>query len=409
MKIIRFESENFKRLKAVEIEPDGNLVVISGMNEEGKSSVLDAIWDVLCHRAAKKNIKNPIRTGQDYAETRLDLGEYIAIRKYSKKTGKSTISVVSPNGDRIKKSPQKLLDGIQSDLSFDPWDFAQMKDSEQREVLAEVILNLTKGKIDLHEFDRQKEELKSERLVLNKNKSQLSQRLGAIAIPKDSDPKEEQSVKILSEQLSLAYKNNAALDRLKGLKEKRELLIAELADLDHKIEEAEDSVRSDLESPEIIQEKINKIQETNARAREVIKWHELSNELQKTGEELAKLNAKIKLCDIEKDEAIESVDLGIEGIKVTEEGIMVKDQEGGYVPFSQASAARRLRISLAIGMAANPQLRVLTIRDGSLLDDRNLEIIREMAEDKDYQIWIEYASRNKDDRFGLYIEDGEIV
>lgn len=44
MKIIRLDAANVKRLKAVEITPDGTLQVVTGANGAGKSSVLDAIW-----------------------------------------------------------------------------------------------------------------------------------------------------------------------------------------------------------------------------------------------------------------------------------------------------------------------------------------------------------------------------
>ena len=59
-------------------------------------------------------------------------------------------------------------------------------------------------------------------------------------------------------------------------------------------------------------------------------------------------------------------------------------------------------------MASNPKLRVLRVADGSLLDDESMQIIRDLTETKDYQIWIEYASRNSDDKMGVYIEDGEV-
>ena len=39
MKIIQLEARNVKRLKAVEIRPDGNVIVIGGKNGAGKSSV----------------------------------------------------------------------------------------------------------------------------------------------------------------------------------------------------------------------------------------------------------------------------------------------------------------------------------------------------------------------------------
>lgn len=42
MKIISLIAENVKRLVAVEIKPDGNMVVISGKNGAGKTSAADA-------------------------------------------------------------------------------------------------------------------------------------------------------------------------------------------------------------------------------------------------------------------------------------------------------------------------------------------------------------------------------
>ena len=40
MKIIKLTAENVKRLKAIEITPEGNLVVIGGLNDQGKTSTL---------------------------------------------------------------------------------------------------------------------------------------------------------------------------------------------------------------------------------------------------------------------------------------------------------------------------------------------------------------------------------
>ena len=38
-KIIKLQAENVKRLKAIEITPAGNTVIITGKNAQGKSSV----------------------------------------------------------------------------------------------------------------------------------------------------------------------------------------------------------------------------------------------------------------------------------------------------------------------------------------------------------------------------------
>ena len=47
MRIISLAASNFARLRAVEIRPTGALVPIVGRNDQGKSSVLKAIWTAL--------------------------------------------------------------------------------------------------------------------------------------------------------------------------------------------------------------------------------------------------------------------------------------------------------------------------------------------------------------------------
>jgi hypothetical protein len=76
------------------------------------------------------------------------------------------------------------------------------------------------------------------------------------------------------------------------------------------------------------------------------------------------------------------------------------------VPFSQASSARQLQAAVSIGLALNPKIRVILIRDGSLLDEDSMKLVSEMAEKNDAQIWVE---RVADGRPGcVVIEDGEI-
>jgi len=76
------------------------------------------------------------------------------------------------------------------------------------------------------------------------------------------------------------------------------------------------------------------------------------------------------------------------------------------LPFEQASDAERLRVSIAIAMATNPKLRVIRIRDGSLLDEDSMKMIAEMAKDGDFQYWIERVDSTG--TVGIVLEDGEV-
>ena len=76
------------------------------------------------------------------------------------------------------------------------------------------------------------------------------------------------------------------------------------------------------------------------------------------------------------------------------------------IPFSQASSAEQLRVSVAMGLAMNPTLKLLLIRDGSLLDVDSRRLIAEMAEAADAQVWMECVEENE--ATTIVIEDGAV-
>ena len=78
LRIVALTAENVKRLTAVHIEPQGNVVQITGRNRQGKTSVLDAIWWAI--EGASHIQASPIHKGADKARIRLDLGEILGRR-----------------------------------------------------------------------------------------------------------------------------------------------------------------------------------------------------------------------------------------------------------------------------------------------------------------------------------------
>ena len=62
---------------------------------------------------------------------------------------------------------------------------------------------------------------------------------------------------------------------------------------------------------------------------------------------------------------------------------------------------------MVLAMAANPELRVIRIKDGSLLDSENLALIDEIAKGGDFQVWIECVDGSG--KMGFYIEDGRVA
>ena len=99
--------------------------------------------------------------------------------------------------------------------------------------------------------------------------------------------------------------------------------------------------------------------------------------------------------------AVADADMPVPALSLTQDGVLL---EG--LPLEQASDAEQLRLSCSIAMAQNAKLRVIRVRNGSLLDEDSMAILREMAEDRDYQVWIEMVDTTG--KVGIVIEAGKV-
>jgi len=412
MRILQLHSENVKRLKVIDITPTDDIVIISGCNEQGKTSVIDCIWLALENRAASRNNPLPIRAGEDKALITIDLGTYIVTRKFT--SAGTTLEVRTPDGSKIT-SPQKLLDGLIGELSFDPWEFSRKREEEQRQMLADLLFTLTQGKVDMAEFERRREGAYAARTDANRERKRLATLVTQVTPPRADEPADEIAAQDLINSINDALVLKKTIEDAAA---KANSLTLEIAKLEEELKRANGQHEAVLKflanAPEVpnighLQSELQNIQDRNKRAREIQQYNTLVHGLQGVDKEIEKLNESLELIEIEKAEALEESPLPVKNLRITPDGLMVVTDGDKLVPFCQASAAQKLRISLGIAMAANPTLRVIRIADGSLLDDASMQIIRDMAKTQDFQVWVEYASRNDQDRIGVYIEDGSVA
>ena len=92
----------------------------------------------------------------------------------------------------------------------------------------------------------------------------------------------------------------------------------------------------------------------------------------------------------------------VPGVTFSSDGVLVNG-----LPFDQASSAEQLQIAVGMGLSANPELKVVLIRDGSLLDERSLAAVAEMADKYDAQIWLERVGEGKE--VSVVIADGRVL
>jgi hypothetical protein len=70
-------------------------------------------------------------------------------------------------------------------------------------------------------------------------------------------------------------------------------------------------------------------------------------------------------------------------------------------------------IGVAVSMALNPTMRIIQIKDGSLIGPKNMDLLQKMIKDGGYQLWIERVSDldqyNQTGKVGIFIEEGNVI
>ena len=144
--IVKFEAKNVKRIRAVQIEPDPekNVVLLTGRNRQGKSSILEVMFWAL---AGKREMPSrPIRQGEKEGSVTLDLGEYVVDLKITENG--SYLKVRSRDGFAAP-SPQTFLASRLGGYAANPLEFLRLKPDEQVKALQSLI----DVKFDPQEFE----------------------------------------------------------------------------------------------------------------------------------------------------------------------------------------------------------------------------------------------------------------
>lgn len=396
MKIIELYSENIKKIKAVRIIPKGNTVVISGDNEQGKTSVLDSIWYALEGGTALKGVKQPIRKGESKAKVELDLGDLKVTRTWTDKGSYLKVVPLQPG-----QSPQAVLDKLIGDLSFDPLEFTRMSDKEQREAL----IKLSDIDLDLNKWERDRKAIYDERTEINRKVKEYETRVAHYPAVPDDTPDEEIDIQVVTDEYTAASIDIARYqkeqDRIEALRIRRAQLQKELEAVADEAREIVHSMKRELPDINEIKARLDTVGQTNANVRAYLAHQDDITKLDGYQGTSEALTSDIDNLDSQKSKALKAAKFPIPDLSFDELGITYKG-----IPFKQCSASESLRVSLAMAMALNPELKVIRIMDGSLLGPKNKAMIKEMISEKDYQVWIEVVDTTG--KVGVYIEDGEV-
>ena len=428
MKILELRAENFKRLSLVELRPDGNMVVLTGANEQGKSSVLDAIMATIAGGRGMKDIPEPIKRGEDRAEVELDLGD-LRIRRVWKQGKPPTIEVTNADGMKYS-TPQSILDALTGSLTFDPLEFARMQPRDQRATL----LRLVELPFDIDENDRQRTALVQAETSARQDVKRAEQEVVIMpAVPADT-PDEETPAADIAKELQTRHEAVAANDAkrreldahikrcadgaeyVEGAASKIKALEIELQEAREKhltyqnrlvaVEAEKDKLAAEvagLVDPDMseLEEKLERLDELNRSVRQKKSNAESRDKLKAARLAAESAKSEVALHDKARAAALAAAKFPVEGLGFSEDGVTL-----GGLPFAQASESQRIKTSVAMGMAMNPRLRVMLVRDGSALDSKRMEELAELAKENDWQLWVEKVDETG--TVGLVIEDGMV-
>jgi hypothetical protein len=163
-----------------------------------------------------------------------------------------------------------------------------------------------------------------------------------------------------------------------------------------------DEARAAAPDPLAIRKRLEEVEATNAMVRANKRRAEAAQLVADNKKQSEALTSTIEAIDKQKADTIAAAQFPVPGLGLSDDGITFND-----IPFNQASMAEQLRVSTAVGLALNPKLKVLLIRDGSALDSDSLALIADMAAVADGQVWIEKVAESKEG-IQVLIEDGAV-
>lgn len=436
MKIIELIASNILRINAIHLIPKGDVNEIKGLNGAGKSSVLDLI--VLGFKGKKGAPAEPVTHGKKKGEIKLTIdGDPDAgIPKFtitSKVTNDKIETIIEPASLLKGETPRSFLDKLLGHISFDPLEFMNKAEKDQRNTLAALV------GVDIDQFDQDEKLAFDERTEKGRELKAAKIKVDALTCYPDVKQTEETNFAELSDKLQKAMKHNQGIKdremanetlknvalivknkeipdcekeivRLLQLVEDEKVVLSALqSDLKVKVEQfkTEKEAISKLVSIDIedINLDIFGIEETNKKIRANILHAAESKTLKSVQSAYDKLDAKVDSIREGRQKAIQSANLPIPNLSFGDDGLLYNS-----IPLKQCSDGEKLMVSMAISMALNPTLRVLRIKDGSLLDSNNLAILSKMVKDKGYQLFIERVqSKDEYDKLGkagIYITEG---
>ena len=379
VKITSLELENVKRVKAVKIEPTENgLTVIGGKNNQGKTSILDAITWAL--GGDKYKPSQPKREGSMVdPHIHIQLSNGILVERSGKN---STLKVTDTTG---KKAGQKLLDSFISSFALDLPKFINSSAKDKASTLLQII-----GVDDqLTAFDNKESAAYNRRTEIGRIADQKKKY--ADEMPQwDGVPEEIVSASELIQKQQDILARNGENQRQRN----------NLEDLNDKIAEGSKTVEQlKDESTAELEQNIADVDAINAKVRDNLNKQKAEEEASEYQRQYDALTKEIETVREDRTKLLDNAKMPLPGLSVDHGELTYKGQK-----WDNMSGSEQMIVATAIVRELNPKCGFVLL---DKLEQMDVDTMNEFGKWLQKEGLQAIATRvSTGDECSIYIEDG---
>jgi len=416
VKITALEAENVKRIKAVALTPaPTGLTLVGGNNNQGKTSVLDALAWALGGEKFRPNAAQ--RDGAVApAHLRVTLSNGVVVERKGKN---SSLTVTDPTG---RRSGQQLLNAFVEPLALDLPRFMEASDKEKADILLRIIgigheLHLRDMEIksiyDKRTFTgqlaQQKKHFADELISYPDAPEQPLSASDLIRRQQDILARNGENQRLRQQAQELARQEQQCLDELKRTRERiaeleklREELDTKHTKLFNQRKNAEKTVdQLQDESTAELEASIQSIEETNRKVRANLEKARAEDEAAKYASDYDKLTDSLEQKRKERLDLLNGADLPLPELSVEDGALTYKGKR-----WRDMSGSDQLRVAAAIVRRLNPDCGFVLLDKLEQMDMTTLEEFGRWLEAEGLQAIATRVSTGSECQ--IIIEDGMV-
>ena len=420
-KILGLQISNLRKITAAELKfAEKGMTQIVGMNDQGKSTIIDAIEILL--KGFKHVEKDMITHGQEKAEVIAKIGRFTVKRVITEKSNRLEIN--DEEGFTMSRSPQSFLDALVNEFTFNPQPFLD----KTPEMKLKFVLDLLGM-----DFSKENEEI----LKLDEERKFVNRSIKEFGIPTEPEKVERVDVDDI-------YKRKAELEKRSKIEGNKEAIInyfeKKLSSLDcdgakiieeflpdpkncpswfkQKYEGICDVIKEiarvieGLDKPQNfeveyleLETELKTASDRNLKAAAYENYIDRAKQLEEKKQSYKKLTEKINKIRFGKIKRVSEAKMPLKELKLTEEGLYYKD-----IFCENWAKSLGYKIALTLCAAMQPKLRAIFLDNGEAMDRDVRNELDNWAVANDIQIILTVVSGipEKKEEGVFYIEEGQL-